>query len=234
MLRLLTTLPPQNQLQKPMSSLQIAIALSPLVLYFLYWAVVRFRGRIKVISGVADAYLLGTALVGFFLVGPLDLFLPEAAASRFGPFVWLLLLTLYFLVLSLLVLVDRPRIVIYNTTADQVRTLVSQIAQEVDNETRWAGDICAMPQIQMQFHLAQSRWSRTVQLVAVGWRQNFTAWRSMEVRLRFELGPTQRRSLRISGTVLLSVAVALALIATYGIWRDRQEMAQALTDFLRL
>lgn len=217
-----------------MSSLQIAIAVSPLVLYLLYWASVRLLGQTKVISGIADAYLLGTALVGFFLVGPLDLFLPEAAASRFGPFVWLLLLTLYFLVLSLLVLIDRPRIVIYNATADQVRMLVSQVAQEVDGNTRWAGDLCAMPQIEMQFHLAQSRWSRTVQLVAVGWKQNFTAWRSMEIRLRYELSSSPRRSLRISGMLLLGVALALTLIATYGVWRDRQHMAQALTDFLRL
>jgi hypothetical protein len=217
-----------------MTSLQIAIAVVPLALYLLYWAFVRFWGRTKVISGVVDSYLLGIALAGFFLVGPLDLFLPEAAASRFGPFVWLLLLTLYFLVLSLVVLIDKPRIVIYNADADQVRPLISEIAQEVDHDTRWAGETCAMPQIQMQFHIAQSRWSRTVQLVAVGWRQNFTAWRSMEVRLRYELAPVGRRSLRISGMVLLCVALGLTLFATYGIVRDYQQMAQALTDFLRL
>jgi hypothetical protein len=217
-----------------MSSLQIAIAVVPLILYLLYWAIIHFLGRAKVISGLADAYLLGIALAGFFLVGPLDLFLPEAAATRFGPFVWLLLLTLYFLVLSLLVLVDRPRIVIYNAAADQVRTILSEVAQEVDKDTRWAGDVCCMPQVQMQFHLAQSRWSRTVQLIAVGWRQNFAAWRSMEIRLQYELAPVRRRTLRTSGLTLLAAAATLALIALYGLYLDRQHMAQALTDFLRL
>lgn len=217
-----------------MSSLQIAIAITPLVVYLTFWAAVRIWGRAKVISGMADAYLLGIALSGFFLVGPLNLFLPEAAASRFGGFVWLLLLTLYFLVLSLLVLLDRPRIIIYNASFDQIRTLLSVIAEEVDKDTRWAGETCAMPQIQMQFHIAQSRWTRTVQLVAVGWCQNFTAWRSMEERLRYELAPVQRRSLRLSGLALLAAALVLTLIATYGIYRDYDQMAQALTDFLRL
>jgi hypothetical protein len=217
-----------------MSSLQIAIAVTPLIVYLTYWAAVRFWGRTKVISGLADSFLLGLGLAGFFLVGPLNLFLPEAAASRFGGFVWLLLLTLYFLVLSLLVLLDRPRIIVYNASADQVRTLLSQISEEVDKETRWAGETCAMPQIQMQFHVAQSRWTRTVQLVAVGWRQNFAAWRSMEERLRYELAPVARRSLRFSGLALLAAALALTLIATYGIVRDYQQMAQALNDFLRL
>jgi hypothetical protein len=217
-----------------MSSLQTAIAITPLSLYLLYWSAIRFWGRTKVISGIADAYLLGLGLSGFFLVGPLDLFLPEAAASRFGPYVWLLLLTLYFLVLSLFVLVDRPRIVIYNASTEQVRPLVAQVAQEVDKDTRWAGETCAMPQIQMQFHIAQSRWSRTVQLVAVGWRQNFVAWKSMELRLREELAPAVTRSLRVSGLALLSAAAALIFVAVYGIVRDYHQMAQALNDFLRL
>lgn len=200
----------------------------------MYWSAIRFWGRTKVISGIADSYLLGVALSGFVLVGPLDLFLPEAAASRFGPYVWLLLLTLYSLVLSLLVLIDRPRIVIYNSSAEQVRPIVAQVAQAADKETRWAGETCAMPQVQMQFHLAQSRWSRTVQLVAVGWRQNFVAWKSMESRLRAELAPAIERSYRISGLTLLAFASGMILFAVYGIVRDYHQMAQALTDFLRL
>lgn len=217
-----------------MSSLQIAIAVAPLTIYLLYWAAIRFWGGVKVISGLADAYLLGLSLTGFFLVGPLDLFLPEAAAARFGPFVWLLLLTLYFLILSLIVLVDRPRIVLYNVTAQQVRPIVAKIAQEVDRETRWAGDACVMPQIQMQFHITSTSWSRTTQLAAVGWRQNFAAWKAMETRLREEFPPMAAPSPRNSGLLLLAAATVLVLIALQGIVRDHQHLAQALSDFLRM
>ncbi len=61
-----------------------------------------------------DVAALGMAIAGFIVAGPMELFLPAAATNRFGAYVWLLLLAFYGLCLTLVVLLMRPRLVIYN------------------------------------------------------------------------------------------------------------------------
>src|SRR5690606_36270803 len=91
-------------------------------------------------SRARDAAALGVAISGFLLVGPMQLFMPQAAAERFGGYVWLLLLTFYSLVLSLTVLLMRPRLIIYNIPRDQLRAILAQVLNGLDPDVRWAGD----------------------------------------------------------------------------------------------
>jgi hypothetical protein len=93
---------------------RLAIALVPVAAYVLLLGVVNARRRPFLTSGGSDLTALGVALSGLMFVGPMELFRPEAATREFGNYIWLVLLLFYWLWLLLVVLVSRPRLVIYN------------------------------------------------------------------------------------------------------------------------
>jgi hypothetical protein len=95
------------------------IALAPLAFYALAMAYCNLRRRPVLLTGARDAALLGVAVSGLVAAGPMELFMPEAAAMRFHSYIWALLAVFYLLCLALVVLVIRPRIVVYNIAAEQ-------------------------------------------------------------------------------------------------------------------
>jgi hypothetical protein len=120
--------------------LHLAIAITPLGGYLLLLGVLRILPRPRVVSGVQDTVWVGIAISGLVVAGPFELFMPEAAALRFHGFVWLLLLGLYAMLVTLLALLMRPRVIIYNISADALRPVVSEVVGRLDRDARWALD----------------------------------------------------------------------------------------------
>ena len=112
------------------------------------------------------------------IVGPMELFFPEGAAVRFGAWTWLLLIAFYGLCVSMAVLLMRPRIVVYNTTMEQLRPILASTVAQLDGKARWTGDSLLIPSLNVHLHLEGFSWLRNVQLVAVGHRQDFEGLRS--------------------------------------------------------
>ena len=104
-----------------MDPLHFCIAIAPLSVYFLMLGILNLYGRPFVTTGARDAAALGIGISGLVIAGPMELFFPEAAASQYGSFVWILLISFYGLCVSLIVLLMRSRIVIYNTSLEQLR-----------------------------------------------------------------------------------------------------------------
>ena len=103
-----------------MDPLHFCIAIAPLSVYLLMLAFLNLRRRPFVTTGARDAGALGIGVCGLIVAGPMELFFPQGAASQFGAWVWLLLIVFYGLCVSLLVLMMRARIVIYNITLEPV------------------------------------------------------------------------------------------------------------------
>ena len=171
-----------------MHSLQLAVALGPLALYLIILGVINLRRRPLLVSGALDAAGLAMAVAGFVVVGPMQLFLPEAAAVRFGAYIWLLLLSFYGLCVTLYILVARPRLIVYNHSAEGVKALLTELAPRLDSESKWAGDSLLMPQLGVHMHLEPYSPMRNVSLVAAGERQSYSGWQ----RLQTELGTALR------------------------------------------
>jgi hypothetical protein len=74
-----------------MQTLQLCIALGPLAVYLFLVGLINSRRRPFLTSGARDMAVLGIALSGFFIIGPLQLFVPDTAADRFGPYIWLVI-----------------------------------------------------------------------------------------------------------------------------------------------
>ena len=215
-----------------MDPLHFCIAIAPLAVYLLMIGLLNLGSKPFVTTGARDTAALAIGLVGMVIAGPMELFFPEAAASQFGAYVWLMLILFYSLCVSLIVLLMRSRIVIYNATADQVMPILKNLAHKLDKDSRWAGEMLMMPNLNVHLNVESLDWYRNIQLCAGGSKQSYEGWRILETELRKELG-SMRVGPNLLGIGFLVVSGLLSLGAAVWLVSDQQAVAQALTDMLR-
>lgn len=212
--------------------LHFCIAIAPLSVYLVMLGILNLQRRSFVTTGARDAAALGIAISGLVVAGPMELFFPESAASQYGSFVWILLLAFYGLCVSLVVLLMRSRIVIYNINSEQLRPILNQVAIDLDKKSRWTGDSLLIPDLNVHLHLEPVDWLRNVQLTSGGINQSFGGWRKLEIELRSALRPIRVRS-NILGIGFLLVAGLLAVASASWMISDPQSVAQSLDNILR-
>lgn len=216
-----------------MDSLHLAIAVAPLATYMAVLGCIQLTRRPLVTTGARDLAALGLAIGGFIIVGPMELFMPQAAAAHFGWFVWLLLLSLYGVSLSLLVLLSSPRVVIYNITWSELEPSLLKILQEFDHEMKQVGESFSLPNVGMQFTVEEYPTLRHLQLTSTGSSQNMAGWRALELELAEAL-----EALAVPpnpyGISLLLFAMTMFGVIGYFLVTDQEAVAQSLRHMLRL
>jgi hypothetical protein len=211
--------------------LRLAIALVPLAAYSMLLALVNARRRPFITTGGCDLAALGAALSGVILVGPIELFRPEAASADFGGYVWLFLMVLYWLWVWLAVLVARPRLVVYNISAEEVRPVLADAARRIDPQARWAGDSLSLPTLGVSLHMECFEIMRHASLVASGGKQNLAGWQRLSAELRTQLaGLRVGRNPRALGFTLL--ATGLLAVSINQMLNHPQDVAQAMHEML--
>ena len=218
-----------------MEPLHLAFAFVPLALYLLGLGVVYARGRPAVISGTVDVTLLAAALVGFAMVGPMELVMP-AAPPLPGPWVWLVMGVVYVLLVTLWNLLAAPRLVVLNATVEQLRPVLAEIAARIapDAQHHWAGDSLVLEQLGVQCHLDGYRPLRTVSLVANGSQQSESGWQRLRHELQSALAQVEPAD-RQRGYTMISVALVMLLAPLIELARlGMTTVAQRLNDMLRL
>ena len=148
---------------------------------------INLRRRPVVTTGALDVAALAVAISGLLMIGPMNFFLPEAAGRRFGPYAWPLLMAFYALCVILYVLMARPRLVVFNLSAEQLRPILEALARRLDSETKSAGDALLLPQLGIQFHLDAAATMRNVSLVATGDRQSHSGWLRLAQRIENDI-----------------------------------------------
>jgi hypothetical protein len=191
--------------------LRFAIATVPIAAYLLLLGLLNSRRRPFLTSGGCDVIALGVALSGLIFVGPIELFRPEAATRSFGNYIWLFLLGFYWLWLLLVMLLGRPRLVIYNISAEELHPVLAELAPRLDAYARWAGNQLSLPTIGVQLHIDRLDLMRNVSLVSSGGQQSIEGWR----RLSHELSRSLRRiRVRMNPRSVCFFAAAITLFAT--------------------
>jgi hypothetical protein len=194
--------------------LRLAIAFVPLAAYCLVLGMINARRRPFLTSGGADLSALGAALTGLVLIGPIELFRPELASAEYGSYIWLFLLVFYWLCLWLVVLLARPRLVVYNISGEELRPLLAETARTIDPQARWAGDSLSLPTLGVQLHVESFEIMRHVSLVASGDKQDLAGWRRLSGELFQRLEPlTVASNPRALGLVLVAIGLMSASIA---------------------
>jgi hypothetical protein len=192
--------------------------------------------RALLVAGSRDAAALGLAVSGLVIVGPMELFYPYDSAVRRGfgidaaaaeGYIWLLLLTLYVMSVILWLLLLRPRLVIYNISADKLRPILADTVLQLDAEARWAGDSLSIPRLGIQLYLDAFTPFRTVSLISAGASQSHQGWRRLETDLRAGLAREQTgRNPR--GLILLVVGLLCITGIVLAIAHDPEAVAQSL------
>jgi hypothetical protein len=209
--------------------LRLTIAFVPLASYGLLIGLLNARRRPFLTTGGADLAALGAALSGLILVGPIELFRPEAASAEFGSYVWLFLLVFYWLCVWLAVLLAKPRLVVYNISIDELRPVLAETSRTIDPQARWAGDSLALPTLGIQLHLESFDLMRNVSLVSSGGSQNLASWRRLSIELYQRLEPLRVAPNPRALGILLAALILLAA-STAHMLANPQHVAQAMQE----
>ena len=216
-----------------MDPLRLCLALGPLAVYFAFMGAINLVRRPILLSGMRDTIALAVAVSGLVIIGPIELFMPQAAAVDFGVFVWAFLISFYVLVVTLLMLVAKPRLVIYNVSEEEFRPILAEVVRALDPDARWAGNSLVLPGLQIELHVESFTLMRNVSVVAIGELQSYQGWRRLETALggvlrQVEVAPNPQ------GAGLLLVGLMMAATVFWQLASDPQAITQAFFDMLKL
>ncbi len=211
--------------------LRLGIAVVPLAVYLLIIGIVNLKSRPFVTTGARDTAAVAIGITGLMIVGPMELFFPEGAAVRFGAWVWLLLFAFYGLCVAMVVLLMRPRIVVYNTTMEQLRPILASTVAQMDSKARWTSDSLLIPSLNVHLHLEGFSLLRNVRLVAVGHRQSYEGWRKLERILRDAIRPV-RTFPSLLGMLFATIAIAMSLGTWFVLARNQETVVAALHEMM--
>lgn len=215
-----------------MDPFRLCVALGPVAMYLLLLGAVNLSRRPLLVSGGRDAASLALAISGLVIVGPMELFFPFEAAVRFGPHIWVLLLALYAMGLVLVLLLLRPRLVIYNISVDKLRPILAELVDRLDPGARWAGDSLVLPGLGVQLYVDNFPALRSVSLISAGGNQSHSGWRRLETALgdalaREDVARNPRGMSLISAGLLMIAGIVLAIA------QNPQAVAQSLLDIVQ-
>jgi len=197
--------------------------------------VINLTRRPLVVSGRRDTAVLGLAVSGLVFFGPVALLFPESVAAHFGPagtkYLWLMFVGLMVICLIVMLLILRPRLIIYNLSVDQLRPILAEVVGQLAPDAQWAGDCLFLPGLGVQLHLESVGWMRNVSLVSSGPKQNFQGWSRLEVELATALRGIEV-PWNLSGLMLLSVGNALIIGLAWAIMHDSQSIVRTVFELL--
>jgi hypothetical protein len=166
------------------------------------------------------------------VAGPMELFLPESAATLYGGWVWAMMLSCYGLLVLFVALMLRPRLVIYNITPEQLMPVLEETIARLDKQVRTSGSTMVSQELGVQFSVESQAIVKNVQLVAAGPHQSLAGWRRLESELATALRGV-RGTPNPYGASLVTFGVLIAGFITFLLSRDPISVQQSLADMLR-
>ncbi|MBA2116486.1 hypothetical protein [Bremerella alba] len=210
---------------------RLAIAICPLAAYLALIGFINLRRGPFITSGGRDALALSIGLCGLAMIGPLALMMPSWSISAYGSYAWLMMLTLYFLMVAFFILTRRPRIVAYNTTIKHLRPLLREVADALDPSARWAGESLFLPSLQLHLIMEEDYGTRNVLIKSVGPRQDFTAWRQLELALAQIVRQHEKLSINPYGIFLVVVGIFMLVAVCIQVYLHGDFVSLFLHEF---
>ncbi|HEV3137955.1 MAG TPA: hypothetical protein VGZ26_08620 [Pirellulales bacterium] len=207
------------------------VAFGPLAIYLLLLGMINISPRPLVVSGTRETLAIGLAVMGLVVIGPLQLFMPQEAAARFDGLVWILLVGFYVLSLLLVIMLGRPRLVVYNMTLDELLPILAETAARLDHDSCWAGKALNMPQMRVNLQLEGFTPMRNVTLSATHDEQSIGGWRRLAAALRVTLRKT-KVSNQTHGLRLVLCGLLILLTLAMKVAEQPQMVAQGLSRLL--
>lgn len=193
--------------------LRLALGLIPLGLYLMVMGLLALRGRPTILTTGQETLLIGFALSGFVLIGPIELFFPTGAYAALGLWVWLLLVALYFLVVLLIALQRAPGWTIVGMDAEEFRAFFESVLQEGSVDCKWMGNQLQIDKWDVRAIAEPSRgFPKTTCLSPCGRVRNVLGWYQIEKLVATSKALEQTDAGRSSG--MIPTAVCLLLLGS--------------------
>jgi hypothetical protein len=211
----------------------ILLALLPLIAYLAVFSLIRLAGWALVTTGGRDIAALAVAISGMLAVGPAELFFPTAAASMFGPAVWLALAAFYALSVSLIALTTPPKLVVYGRTPEELYEPLLAAAKQIDPAS--TGNVNSLqvelPAVGVHLRVDGQRAIDHAQVVAFEPQVSLRFWNRLLATLRKEVhaqsAPMPRRG--------FGMLVAVLLLSSILVWQsfgNRELVVEGFRDWL--
>jgi hypothetical protein len=169
--------------------IRLSVALLPLAAYFQVLGLIRLRSRPTILNGATDFFLLAMGLMGLIAIGPIELFFPRAAYAILGPWVWGVLIALYFFVIMLIALNSKFKLIVYGLDSEALKKTIQDGLSQEQFETSWGKDIVEIPSLGLRASIEKAGVSKTASLEAIGRSQNPMGWYTMEKLIAKNLRP---------------------------------------------
>ncbi len=193
--------------------LRLALGLIPLGLYLMVMGLLALRGRPTILTTGQESLLIGFALSGFVLIGPIELFFPTGAYAALGSWVWLLLVALYCLVVLLIALQRAPGWTIVGMDAEEFRAFFEVVLQKGSVDCKWMGNQLQIDKWDVRAIAEPSRgFPKTTCLSPCGRVRNVLGWYQIEKLVATSKALEQTDAGRSSG--MIPTAVCLLLLGS--------------------
>jgi hypothetical protein len=192
---------------------------------------IRIRRTPLVTTGWRDLFALGMACSGLVAIGPMQLFFPTHAASRWPGWVWVFMFGLYALGLLILAMWSRPRLMAYGMGRRQFQEVLVNAAREIDPESSWYGEVLSLPNSGLQLPSESNLGNHVNSVAIVGNLQNLSDWLRLEkafVRQGSQIQVTPAKS----GWLLITAGVVVILVSISPILENPTTALVELRRFL--
>lgn len=204
-----------------MDYLRFAIALGPMGMYWILIGYLYQRRNPMLINSAQDTLLLGFGVIGFVLIGPVELFFPAAAYSVLGEWTWLFLLCLYGFVVLFIALNRRPQWTVYGANSVALRGVLERILSEQQIEHVWQGNYLVASDLGLRAIVEPANLSdRSAHLTACGREQDLVGWNRLERLVTAELS---RESSTHGGLPWILAGLGIVMASVVMFWWDRDK-----------
>ena len=218
--------------------LRLSFGLIPLGVYLIVMGFLALRRRPTLLTSGQEALLLGFALMGFALIGPIELFFPTGAYAALGQWTWILLIALYGLLVLLFALQRQPGWTVLGLDSHGLRNLLGEILQKGDVEHAWLGNHLQISEWDLQAMIEPSRGFQGVShLNATGKQRNVLGWYQLErlvvssplfSKARGTIGSANW----VRSLLLLALGGMSLALATYWIDKDMERLQRLISEIL--
>lgn len=216
-------------------SLRFAIALLPIGIYFLVVATLLLRRRPTLLNAAQETLMLGMGCVGLAIIGPMELFFPNAAYSVLGEWTWAFLLGLYFFIMLFIALNRRPYWTIYGMNSDSLKELVSRTLDEEGLTYEWLDRVLSCPELGMVAMVEPAtRGDRVAHLSPSGAKQDILGWHRLERKVLQSLarGPSVASTSGPAAKAWVAMGISVLFIVTLLIVADMQRLQDTVSWLL--
>lgn len=209
------------------------LALLPLIAYLAVFSLIRLSGWALVTTGGRDIAALAVAISGMLAIGPAELFFPTAAASMFGPMVWLALAAFYALSVSLIALTTPPKLVVYGRTPEELYQPLLAAAKAMDPDTTGNANLLQieLPRVGAHLRVDGQRAIDHAQVLAFEPHLPLRFWSQLLAALRKQVqaqsAPMPRRG--------FGMLVAVLLLSSILVWQsfgNRELVVEGFREWL--